>query len=237
MGLSYSSAAAHVNQALYDILYPAYYSPLEIGKEYTQGFDDLEVGSAIYGVKSIPQKPQIFDQIYQPLYVDALSKGRLTIAHLVDMFHTKTPFTVCYDKDTVAIFHSLDNYLYEVEGAVAEGNQDVIRYVQKVLDFREVFYHKFRRVINVNQWADRYSQGEEQVKDFFDIIARFTAGPSAHIVHDPVEALRRPPYQLSTPNQSMIPSIQRQGSLNEQISQLQLPNQEEYINTSIGFKV
>ncbi len=173
MVMIYTSASAHVNTHPYDLITPVYYNggqPIE----YLTG----EVAP-----------------IYNPIYSDAQVRSRWPIKNMIDMFITKTPFIIVHDRDVVAIFHTLDNYLLEVQDSVKLNITEVVEYVKKILSFRVVMYDRFRKVLNKNpEWKKAYWSGEDGVKLVFELLNKIFGleGP------DPIEGLRKPPYTLTS---------------------------------------
>lgn len=213
-GLIYASATDHLNMARYMCVVPAHYSPVS-PEGYVEGLPDLDIASAIPGLKTpgagngtrpggrgffdednqwAPVRTQV-DPIYTPMFADARTRSMITIAQMIDMYVTKVQFEIPTDRDVMTIFHSLDSYALEVERMVSEGNQEVIRYLRKVYDFRSVMYQRFRRVLNLHpDYKEAYYKGTEKIKLLFDLF--FTISKDSKFDIDPIGQLRNPPYKL-----------------------------------------
>jgi len=189
----YASATDHINNHPYMVTVPPYIQKLptpvlrrEIISPIYEAFDD-----------KLPQRSMI------------------TIAKMVELYTTKTPFTILEDYDVLLILHQIDAYVSEVCGIVRE-HHDVQIYVQKILRFRDRIYKLFLRVLNHHpQWKSVYNHK----KNIFDTISELykSLGLSVDTSLSLIEelsispAVREYPDRFATQLNRNIPSDGRVG--------------------------
>lgn len=174
----YSSAQAHINNALYKLEVLDGYEP-DVPMEMIDGIDDPLPGRlAVFGSGIRPvnrgtsegaapvvaglvamrapktgrlglTNPRRFYP--KPIYQPEASRivrANLTIAHMIDMSSTDKYYRILNDIDSLEMLHVVDSYLNEVRQMVNDRNAVVIAYVRLVLNYREKLIKCVKNVFN-----------------------------------------------------------------------------------------
>lgn len=94
--------------------------------------------------------------IYEPYDPNILQKSKIPIAKMVELYTSKSSFTIINDMDVIDILHRIDAYVAEVY-PLKSMNTEVETYLSRILTLRDRIYFLFRRVLNHHpQWKTSY---------------------------------------------------------------------------------
>ena len=169
----YRSATEHINKYPYAVLVPPHFA-VKIGNEIESGL--------------------IKAPFYQPDDDRAVQRSRITIAHMVELFESKMPFTVIEDSDVLSILHHIDAYVEEIKPIYYQ--PEIKTYVGKILKLRDRIYFLFRRVMAIHpQWKTAY----QDQQGIFDVLSSLYAamGYQGTLPDTLLEELRQCPAMRS----------------------------------------
>jgi hypothetical protein len=141
----YASATDHINLHPYDVMVQPHF--ISLHKEVEKG--------------------TFKHPIYEAFDPNLKQKSRITINKMVELYISKSSFDIFDDKDVLSVLHHIDAYVEEVYPLKAT-NEEVSRYIDRILELRSRIYFLFCRVLNAHPlWKAVY----EQRRGIFSIIA------------------------------------------------------------------
>lgn len=154
----YPTATDHINKHPYGVMLPPH--ALDVPVETGRRRPPVTALTMISGTLVQRTRHTIATTpgpIYEPFDERLSQRARVTIAHMVTLVMSETPFTILDDYDVLTILHQIDAYVAETYPLRSE--PAVTAYFERILKLRSRIYALFRRVLNHRpQWKTAYTE-------------------------------------------------------------------------------